>query len=325
MMNQDYLLNEWHCVYVASELKEQPQQVHVLGERIVIYRTTSGVHAFKDLCIHRGAALSLGKVKNDMLVCPYHAWEYNSDGACEKIPALPCGKKIPPKAKTTVYHCTEHIGFIWVNMSETPNPLIHYPEYEQSNYRTLVVDGYTVKANGPRIIENFLDIAHLMFVHEGMLGDAEHAEVPNFELHFADGRYITSEIPIYQPNPDGRSPGGYSDYVYEILSPMTARFRKKAFDSDNEFTLLMTVVQEKEEQAKAFMLHSRNYDLYESDEPYVQFLDVVMAQDVEVIESQKPELLPLDLQEEMHLKSDALSIAYRRWAKELGVEAGVVS
>ncbi|MCU6792745.1 aromatic ring-hydroxylating dioxygenase subunit alpha [Paenibacillus sp. WQ 127069] len=323
-MKKDYLLNEWHCVYLASELKEEPQQVFALGERVVIYRTKTEVHAFKDLCIHRGAALSLGKVKNGLLVCPYHAWEYNTAGECEKIPALPCGKAIPSKAKATVYRCIEHIGFIWVNIGEDPAPLVAFPEYDQDEYRTVAIGPYDVKANAPRIVENFLDIAHLMFVHEGMLGDADHAEIPVFDINFTDGRYITSEILLYQPNPDGRSSEGYSNYVYEILSPMTARFKKKAQDSNNEFSFFITVVQEKEEQTKVFMLHSRNFELDQPDEPYTRFTDILLKQDIEIIESQKPELLPLDLQEEMHLKSDAISIAYRRWLKKLGVETGII-
>ncbi|ANY66670.1 (2Fe-2S)-binding protein [Paenibacillus sp. BIHB 4019] len=322
-MKEDYLYNEWHCVYLAADLQEEPKQIFILGERVVIYRTSAGVHAFKDLCIHRGAALSLGKVRDERLVCPYHAWEYNTAGECEKIPALPCGKTIPSKAKATVYHCKEHIGFIWVNIGDESTPVVSFPEYAQAEYRTITAGPYHIQANAPRVIENFLDIAHLMFVHEGMLGDAEHAEIPAFDLDFIDGRYITSEIPIYQPNPDGRSRGGYSDYVYEILSPMTARFKKKAQDSKQEFSFFMSVVQEKEEQTKVFMLHARNYELDQSDEPYIQFLNIVMQQDIDVIESQKPELLPLDLQEEMHLKSDALSIAYRRWLRKLGVAAGI--
>lgn len=43
----------------------------------------------------------------------------------------------------------------------------------------------------------------------------------------------------------------------------------------------------------------------------------------EDIESQRPELLPLDLQAELHLRSDRTAIAYRRWLRELGVRTGI--
>ena len=43
----------------------------------------------KDLCIHRGAALSLGWAREGRIVCPYHGWEYDRSGACVRIPSLP--------------------------------------------------------------------------------------------------------------------------------------------------------------------------------------------------------------------------------------------
>ncbi|WP_282155228.1 aromatic ring-hydroxylating dioxygenase subunit alpha [Cytobacillus gottheilii] len=321
-MQQDRLWNEWHPVCKAEELLDDPKQVYVLGERVAIFRNEKGVHAFKDLCIHRGAALSLGKVVNGNLRCAYHAWEFGCSGACVSIPALPKGRPIPPKAKATVYKCQEHLGLIWINLGDDPAPLVSYPEYHQDSYHTAICGPYEVKANAPRIIENFLDVSHLMFVHEGLLGDEDHAEVADYTVEFLDNRIITSEIPVYQPNSDGRSKGGYANYVYEILNPKTVRFTKTTDDNDEEFTILLAVNQMEKEKSQAFMLLTRNYELDKPDEPFIEFQDIIFNQDLDIVESQKPELLPLDLQAEMHLKSDALTIAYRKWLQELGVENG---
>ncbi|WP_243506361.1 hypothetical protein [Cytobacillus oceanisediminis] len=110
--------------------------------------------------------------------------------------------------------------------------------------------------------------------------------------------------------------------MYEILNPTTARFTKTTEGSDDELTILLAVNQEDQEQAKAFMLLTRNYDLDMPDEPFIKFQDTIFYQDLDIVQSQKPELLPLDLQAELHLKSDALTIAYRKWLNELGVENG---
>jgi hypothetical protein len=40
------------------------------------------------------------------------------------------------------------------------------------------------------------------------------------------------------------------------------------------------------------------------------------------LQSQRPELLPLDLQAELHLRSDRTAIAYRRWLNQLGLTFG---
>ena len=49
---------------------------------------------------------------------------------------------------------------------------------------------------------------------------------------------------------------------------------------------------------------------------------MITWQDVPIVESQRPELLPLDLQEEVHLRSDRTAIAYRKWLRELGLTFG---
>jgi phenylpropionate dioxygenase-like ring-hydroxylating dioxygenase large terminal subunit len=59
-----------------------------------------------------------------------------------------------------------------------------------------------------------------------------------------------------------------------------------------------------------------------SDEQTRQFEDMITLQDIPIVESQRPELLPLDLQAELHLRSDRTAIAYRKWLKELGVSFG---
>jgi phenylpropionate dioxygenase-like ring-hydroxylating dioxygenase large terminal subunit len=52
------------------------------------------------------------------------------------------------------------------------------------------------------------------------------------------------------------------------------------------------------------------------------FEDKIVAQDVPIVESQRPELLPLDLQAELHLRSDRTAIAYRQWLRQLGLTFG---
>ncbi|MBJ7334274.1 MAG: Rieske 2Fe-2S domain-containing protein, partial [Thermoleophilia bacterium] len=54
----------WHPIARVEDVTEQPQQFVLLDEKLVAFRTDAGISVFKDLCIHRGAALSLGEVKN---------------------------------------------------------------------------------------------------------------------------------------------------------------------------------------------------------------------------------------------------------------------
>jgi len=52
------------------------------------------------------------------------------------------------------------------------------------------------------------------------------------------------------------------------------------------------------------------------------FQDKITNQDIPVVESQRPERLPLDLQAELHLRSDRIAVAYRKWLRNMGLTFG---
>ena len=60
-------------------------------------------------------------------------------------------------------------GSAWENRWATcPSlPLVTTP-----HFALMLAGPYFFRAKGPRVIENFLDVAHLGFVHAGLLGDA---------------------------------------------------------------------------------------------------------------------------------------------------------
>ncbi|WP_139367374.1 aromatic ring-hydroxylating oxygenase subunit alpha [Metabacillus halosaccharovorans] len=318
------LIHLWHPVLLSNELNEQPKAIEILGEKVVVFRTSQGVYAFKDLCIHRGVPLSLGKVVNDEIICPYHGWTYNSCGTCTRIPALPEGKAIPTKAKTITYYCTEELGFIWVCLGEPDmsKPKIGELTSDRSQNNQVKMGPYELEAAGPRVIENFLDVSHLMFVHEGLLGDSQFPEISDYQVYQKDGVLISDEIDIYQPDPDGRGHGVHAKYTYKVFQPLCAGFRKSIDDSDEFFDLYLIVLPINEKKSKAYMVMERNYALEEDENIFIQFQDLLIEQDRIIVENQKPELLPLDLQAELHLKSDRVSIAYRKFLMEVGLTFG---
>ncbi|MEI9960049.1 MAG: Rieske 2Fe-2S domain-containing protein [Limisphaerales bacterium] len=65
----------WYPIAFSHEVKDKPFAAKLLDERLVIYRTAHGaVVVARDLCLHRGAPLSLGSVEGDELVCKYHGF-----------------------------------------------------------------------------------------------------------------------------------------------------------------------------------------------------------------------------------------------------------
>ena len=49
------------------------------------------------------------------------------------------------------------------------------------------------------------------------------------------------------------------------------------------------------------------------------FEDVIFDQDKRIVESQRPEQVPFDLADELHLKFDAVAVAYRRAMRNEGL------
>lgn len=322
------LEQEWHPVYIASQLQEKPASVTLLGERVAIFRTSDNkAHAFRDLCIHRGAMLSEGWVEGDALVCPYHGWAYGADGKCVCIPAQGKDDKIPDRARAQVYACTEQYGFIWVCLGEPRGPLPQLDEFDNPAYRPLACGPYKVNAAATRIIENFTDFAHLMYVHGGLLGHPDYAELPDFTVHREPGRIFTGDVPIFQPVAHSGSEmkdGTTYVYVKEVFRPLSARLSKRDAATGQTLWILLSVLPVSDTESLAFMSVSRNYGFDVPDEQFIAFQNEVFAQDAWIIETQKPELLPLDLQAELNHKADRLSVAYRRWLIELGVKVGTV-
>ncbi|WNS76908.1 aromatic ring-hydroxylating dioxygenase subunit alpha [Bacillus sp. DTU_2020_1000418_1_SI_GHA_SEK_038] len=322
MIQDKVLLEDWIVACRSEDVKEKPIQIILMGERLAIFRNSEGVHAFRDLCIHRGAALSLGEVKNDCIVCPYHGWEYNHDGECVRIPQLPEGRTIPKKAKAESYACMEKYGFIWVNLANNNPEFFRYEEMESIAFQNVIWGPQGVQAKPPRIIENFLDVGHLAVLHEGYLGAASHRVIQNYSVHKENGRIYTDEIPIYQPDPDGSGKPKYVYYTYEIMRPLTVKFTKRDHENNTEMTIVLTVRPVNENESVAYGILSFDYETGLTDEEIVKFQNEIFAQDKPIVENQKPEELPLDLQVELSLICDRMSIAYRQYLKELGVVLG---
>jgi vanillate O-demethylase monooxygenase subunit len=67
------------------------------------------------------------------------------------------------------------------------------------------------------------------------------------------------------------------------------------------------------------VLIGRNYDTDQPGRVLQEFEDTIFGQDQVVVESQRPERVPFDLAAELHLKFDAVAVAYRKAMRRLGL------
>ncbi|MDX1994560.1 MAG: aromatic ring-hydroxylating dioxygenase subunit alpha [bacterium] len=320
MIQDLVLLNDWHCVAFAAQLGEgQMLPARLLGEDIVLWRLNGRVMAWQDLCIHRGAKLSLGRISGETLICPYHGWTYNSEGRCVKMPAHP-DQTPPAKAVVKTYQVCERYGMVWVCPGEPANEPPPFEEWDDASFRKVACGPYAVPVSAPRLVENFLDVAHFPYVHEGYLGDPQYPEIADYEVSTTGAGVLAENIRVYQPDPDGTGIGREVTYTYKVPRPLTAYFTKSG--EGPKFAIFFTITPVTPLESVGWMWVCMNYA---HDLPEVEvrgFQDMIFSQDVPVVASQRPELLPLDLQAELHLRSDKTAIAYRRWLNELGLTFG---
>lgn len=320
MIQDPILINDWHVVLPVQELEAQNGIVgaRIMGEDIVIWKAGDNILAWKDLCIHRGTRLSLGQVHDDYtLQCPYHGWIYDAEGQCVKIPAHP--EQTPPaKAKAITYHAQVAYDMVWVCLGEPAYNIAPFEEWDDTSYRKILCGAYEFNAAGPRMVENFLDVAHFPFVHENILGTQDHPEIPDYEVVTDEHGVTASNIRVFQPNPDGTGVPNWVTYTYKVHRPLVAYFRKEA---EQKFAILLMVTPIEEVKSLMWMWMVMTHG-EGTDETLRTFQDEIALQDLPIVQSQRPELLPLDLQDELHLRSDKTAIAYRKWLNQLGLTFG---
>jgi phenylpropionate dioxygenase-like ring-hydroxylating dioxygenase large terminal subunit len=317
MVDDPVLVNDWHPVARVADLASGgPVAARLLGEDIVLWRSGDEYLAWRDLCVHRGTRLSLGKlVGGAALECPYHGWTYARDGRCILMPAHP--EQTPPaKACVDVYRATVRHGVVWVTLGEGSSPVPTFDLMEDGGHDVLMSGPYRVRASGPRVVENFLDVGHFPFVHEGILGDRARPEIADYEARITPDGVLATGVKVFQPDPYGTGKGSTVTYTYRVHRPLSASFIKHG---DLSFGMLLSVTPHDAVDSSAWMWMAMNY---EPEGSMIEFQDRIFAQDRPILESQRPELLPLDLQAELHLRSDRTAIAYRRWLRELGVRTG---
>jgi phenylpropionate dioxygenase-like ring-hydroxylating dioxygenase large terminal subunit len=320
MIDDPVLMNDWHVVARSSDVGAgEVRAARLLEQDVVLWRSETGLHAWRDLCLHRGAQLSGGRVENACLVCPYHGWQYGADGRCVRMPAH-TGQTPPARARVATYRVQEKYGFAWVCLGEPRNDVPEFEEWGDAGFRKVGAGPYVFQAHAPRVIENFLDVGHFPFVHAGFLGDPGHTEVGDYEVESSPEGIVARDISVWQPDPDGTGQAAQVKYTYKVLRPLTAYFVK--MHREQRFAVLNAVTPVSERESISWMVMALNYAGDVSDEVLRSYQDVVSNQDIPIVESQKPELLPLDLQAELHLRSDRTAIAYRQWLGKLGLKYG---
>lgn len=318
----------WHPVSRSQDLiAGTPFASTLLGEDLVLWRNGDGPPIAGDnVCPHRGTRLSMGTITEDgCLRCPYHLWEFSSGGNCIRIPQLR-DKPISEKIRLRTYPAMDYAGLVWVCLdadaaTRTTPPDV--PRAEDDRWWLYAGEPPTWRCQAPRMIENFLDLAHFGAIHAANFGNPDvHTVAPYKPVTSATGDAITFEVDYlaryrWAPEEDGKPAVRPIHYRYRCDLPFSSWIETNV-EGEKQYYTFAVCQPVSVEETRIFWVTSFQNGVLHSPEELDQGFMPFFAEDQVIVEQQRPEWLPLDVSDEFHMPFDKISVAYRRALAGLG-------
>jgi len=232
-MKERYNLNWYVIGEQKTTKKNKVQKVSIWGKNYAYWFDGSKYFSIDDACSHRGASLSLGQIKNNNIVCPYHAYEFDVEGTLKVVPGLPNFKNTKCQNLDT-YTIIIKNGWIYMNtISERlykPAPdeieIFDEPEGKNKKFKAIFLNR-DFNAYSRIVSENSLDIMHIGCVHT--FGNKE-SPSPTSEV----APYLVNDIPFHYK----------TSYTYKSgeNSIVKKLFNMKNLIIENEFILPHTTI-----------------------------------------------------------------------------------
>jgi phenylpropionate dioxygenase-like ring-hydroxylating dioxygenase large terminal subunit len=317
----------WHPVAYAHAITDAPHAAMLLGVPLVLWRDAEGrICVLRDACVHRGTALSLGRVEAGEIVCPYHGWRYDTQGRCTRIPQLEEPARVPPKARVDGFRAQDLHGLIWVALDEPRWEVPQIPEFQDPAWKVVRTGPFAWNCDASRQLENFTDFGHFAFVHPGLLGDPARPVVAPYTVE-ADGPVVrysygrpdqanTESFPVFT---QGERKDELRRTRYAIHLPFTL-VEHIDWGGKDGIVYLFASQPVDEGHCIGYCLVARNYNFDQPDAVMQEFERTIFAQDQRIVESQRPGVVPFDAGAELHLKFDAVAMGYRRATREQGLD-----
>ncbi|CAD5109474.1 glycine-betaine demethylase subunit GbcA [Zestomonas carbonaria] len=178
---QEIFHKEWLIAGMTCEIpaKGNYLTLQIGANPVIVIRGAEGqIHAFHNVCRHRGSRLCVSeKGKVAKLVCPYHQWTYELDGRL-----LFAGTEMGADFDMKQYglkpvQVKSAGGYIFISLAENPPPiddflrtLEHYMEpYDMENAKVAVQTTIREAANWKLVLENNRECYHCNGSHPELL------------------------------------------------------------------------------------------------------------------------------------------------------------
>ncbi len=304
---------QWYVVADATDIRDAPLGVTLLGERFVLWRgRDGGVSAAPDRCPHREAPLSDGTVTNGCLVCPYHAWSFDGHGACVEVPSSGPGGPIPAAANLRVAPVRERYGLVWLCPGTPTCELPEIPQDADASFRRETAGIEVWHASATRMADNFCDVAHFPYVHAGTIGPDTDPIVASVHVEKLDADFTGYEYTVEvhdERGGDVRQRMSTAFHLPFVVRSNTYYESGPRIGHDRVLLLCTTPI---DDVTSLFTFVSwRNHDHDVSTEEFLAFDRAIGAEDKSMLE-RIDGVLPLDQSATVSVRADRLSVEWRR-------------
>lgn len=322
--NEPELRHFWYPVCFVEDLESGPVARRLLGVDLVLWRTGDGrVVAARDRCPHRGAALSLGWVESDCVVCPYHGWQFGSDGIAAHIPQQPPGVPVPPKAKIDTARARVEHSLVWVCLDPAGFQVPRLAETSDSAFRVVREFDEVWACSAPRLMDNSFDPSHVAFVHRNTFGDPSQPDFSELDVERTpEGMVLRYEVEVDNRTVEAkRSTRDPADRTVRrtttwYFAPFS-RYLEISYPSGTRHNLFTSASPVDDEHLRIIQFAVRNDS--EAEVPagdVVAFDRLVTLEDQRILESTDPDY-DLDLTANVHLRVDRPTVEIRRILHEV--------
>ena len=324
----DVLSTSWFPVARADEVEERPAKARLLDIDLVVYRTGGVARVARDLCFHRGAALSKGWVEGDVIVLPLSRLSLWPGRALRRRAGA---SRHGDTAEAAHRHVSDR-GALWPDLDHAERRRRHAcrilpPGTIRISSRSWRRRSTSTARRAARS-KGFLDVAHFAWAHVETFGDRSNPIVPSYKVERTERGVRTeylSSVSNYPRELQHRAPVDFPWLrVFEVFPPFAARLIVH-FPEGGRLWILNAACPISARKTRLFCPLARNFDKDGSIEAVHDFNFRIFNEDRVIVESQKPEDLPLDIQMEAHIAADRTSIAYRKLLKEMGLGTQYIS
>jgi phenylpropionate dioxygenase-like ring-hydroxylating dioxygenase large terminal subunit len=215
-------------------------------------------------------------------------------------------------------------GCLWTTLGAPRRDIVTIAEADEHGRRMVICGWAKMRASGPRLVENFLDMAHFPYVHTDVLGAEPHTEVPHYasEIRRDVDEVWATNCRFFQPQITANQAASMAQLSYRVPSPFVVMlYRVSPYDAGRLDVIAMFIQPMEEDLCRAqpvmYLVDSESTQL-----ELLKFEQNIFLQDRIIVENQRPVLLPLEPRSEVPTRSDSSSVVYRRWLKEKGLRYG---